>query len=327
MVTALPPFPNIAHLKRQAKQLVRAHRHGRSESCEVLRNLRRFSGLDNQSILASSVALHDAQYAMAIEYGFNNWNALRQHVESMRLESQTTPSIVNRDSLAATVDAVNDAQFFSRQISNSQKRELAEYIAGRQGLRGSYGKLFAPMPKDASDGFRLYTGERIAPGPGARHILGEEAFRALLVLGVRTSGIQEAMSAAWQPFDGWLNESLRRPPRPAGGNQPGMFCCMKCSCALWRHLAARGNARHEAFLAVGVKALKMCRNGEGGWKFWPFHYTLLTLSEINVSLANEELRYAAKACERELSKRSSRTNTYTQRRRALLERVLVRIEQ
>lgn len=324
MATSLPPHPSIAHLKRQAKQLVRAHKQGLSAPCMILRNLRRFSDLDDQHILSSPLSLHDAQYALAMSYGFISWNALRKHVESARKSELASDAIglVKLDSLAASVDAVSDAAFFRRQLSDSQKREMAKFIAARQGITGSYGELFAPTKKDATEGFRLYTGERVTPGRGAWHILGEEAFRALLLLGVQTSDVRMAMAAAWQPFDEWLTDSLQRPVRPVGSLQPGMFCCMKCSCALWRHLAARDKARHEVFLTAGVKALQMCRDGEGNWNFWPFHYALLTLSEIGVPAAREEMHYAAKACERELSKRMSKTNVYSQRRRALYERVL-----
>jgi hypothetical protein len=327
MVLSLPLHPDIAHLKRQAKQLVRAHRRGLSAPCAVLRSLRRFSGQDDRRILSSPLALHDAQYALAMEYGFPSWNALRTHVESIRKAEPAVgaPSLVHPDSLAASVDAASDTVFFRRRLSDPQKREIAAFIAARQGLPGSYGKLFAPTRKDATEGFRLYTGERILPGPGAWHILGEEAFRALLVLDSGTADVRAAMAAAWEPFPEWLRKSLRRPARRAGSLQPGMFCCMKCSCALWRHLAARSEGQHEGFLTAGVKALRMSRDGEGGWKHWPFHYTLLTLSEIGIPVAREEIRYAAQACERERSKRLPKADTYPQRRRAVLERVLALI--
>ena len=57
----LPPRPNLDHLKRQAKERLRLEPQiGR---------------------------LRDAQRVIAQEYGFDSWDALRQHVES-----RTTPA-------------------------------------------------------------------------------------------------------------------------------------------------------------------------------------------------------------------------------------------
>ena len=54
-VRSLPPSPNLDQLKRQAKELLRREpRLGR---------------------------LRDAQRALAQEYGFDSWDALRTHVE------------------------------------------------------------------------------------------------------------------------------------------------------------------------------------------------------------------------------------------------------
>ena len=94
--------------------------------------------------------------------------------------------LVKTSSLAATLDAVNEATFFDRLPAKAQRREAARWIAARQGLRGSYAGMFAPTEKDFTGGIRLFTGERIATGAGVGHILGEEACRALWVLDVTT---------------------------------------------------------------------------------------------------------------------------------------------
>jgi hypothetical protein len=54
----LPAFPNLDHLKKQAKVLLR----------ELRRRTR-------------SAKLADAQHAIAREYGFPNWSKLKAHVE------------------------------------------------------------------------------------------------------------------------------------------------------------------------------------------------------------------------------------------------------
>jgi len=43
--------------------------------------------------------------------------------------------IVNPNSLAVTLDGLNDAFFYGRPLSESQREQAAQWIAGRQGLR------------------------------------------------------------------------------------------------------------------------------------------------------------------------------------------------
>ena len=72
-----------------------------------------------------------------------------------------------------------------------------------------------------------------------------------------------------------------------------------------------------------MRILKTRRDGNGRWRAFPFHYTLLALSDIELPSALAERRYAAPACERCL-KRSPGDDTFAQRRRELAERILAR---
>lgn len=56
----LPPRPNLEHLRNQAKELLPSLQHR-----------------DPTSKLA------DAQYAIAVEYGFANWSSLKAHVDAL----------------------------------------------------------------------------------------------------------------------------------------------------------------------------------------------------------------------------------------------------
>ena len=107
--------------------------------------------------------------------------------------------------------------------------------------------------------------------------------------------------------------------------RPGEYCCAKCTLALWRHLAAGGlrDADPERWLQVGMKTLRAHRAGDGRWKRFPFHYTLLALSEIGLPSAVREMGYAAPVCARYL-KRAPRDDELDRRRRRLAERVLAR---
>ena len=57
----LPPYPNLGHLKKQAKDVLRVGRHRHPQW-----------------------RLTDAQQAVAHGYGFSNWPELKQHVEATR---------------------------------------------------------------------------------------------------------------------------------------------------------------------------------------------------------------------------------------------------
>jgi hypothetical protein len=102
--------------------------------------------------------------------------------------------LINRTSLSQTVDGVNAAYFEGRALA-AERRQLARWIATRQGLSGAYGGTFAGFPTERSRGIVLFTGERIASA-SARHILGEEASRMLRLLQVRDRTVTRALQAA-----------------------------------------------------------------------------------------------------------------------------------
>ena len=225
--------------------------------------------------------------------------------------------ILYPDSLASTLDALNEAYFFQQPVSVPEKEQVARWIAGRQGKPGSYANMFAPTYADYSGGIRLFTGERMNSRGGTAHILGEEACRALLLFGVHSADIDGALNRASLGMMDRLDICERRL------GTIGMYCCGTCTPALWRHLAAGGLKDGEAWLSAGISILKSRRDGKGRWRVFPFYYTLLALSEISLPTAVEEMRYASQACERYL-RRSPQDDKYFRRRRALVERVLAR---
>ena len=93
MTRTLPPRPDFTQLKHQAKDLLRAHGLKDASACAVLRRLRQFADTDDADILAQPLALHEAQYALAMDYGFASWNALKRHVEKVT----DRPSPVRRE--------------------------------------------------------------------------------------------------------------------------------------------------------------------------------------------------------------------------------------
>jgi hypothetical protein len=224
--------------------------------------------------------------------------------------------LINRASLSQTLDAITAAHFDGRTLAAVDRGRAARWIAGRQGLPGAYGGTFAGFPSERSRGVVLFTGERIASA-SARHILGEEASRALRQLRVRDSNVNQALERA---DDGLMRCLARAAEDPRHGN-PGLYCCGKCSVGLWRNLLAGGLDRQAERLTSGALHLRSMRDGEHQWHRFPFWYTVLALNEMDSAEARSELKYAAPALEQAAS-RAAPASVYARRRHELAIRTL-----
>src|SRR5262245_50674735 len=227
--------------------------------------------------------------------------------------------LIHRTSLSQTVEAIHAAHFDGRMPQSAERTQVARWMAARQGLPGSYAGTFAGFPSERSHGIVLFTGERITSA-SARHILGEETSRALRLLAVRDRTVTRALDAA----DEGLMQCLMRAEQDPRGRNPGLFCCGKCSVGLWRNVLSGGLDRHEERLQLGAKHLRSVRDGEYGWRRFPFWYTVLALSEMDGRDANAELRYAAPALER-AAHRAVPAGVHARRRDDLAVRSLGRL--
>ena len=220
-------------------------------------------------------------------------------------------SALDARSLAVTVDKVNEAFFFDRNFPVTERKNVARWIAARRGGPGAYWSLFAPTKKDIETGVRVFTGERYRYA-AARHILGEEACRALLLLDVKESGVQEALDKAQSGILGRIGNYIM---------PSGIFCCGPCTVSVWRHLLVADRRESRTWVAEGLRTLKAHRKEDGTWRRFPFHYTLLALSEIDSGAARAEMRHASAVCERYLSG-PERRGALGKRRRSVAERIL-----
>jgi hypothetical protein len=225
--------------------------------------------------------------------------------------------LLHANSLADTLDAINEVFFMQCTLARAEKKNLARWLAGRQGLAGAYRGMFAPTQLDYRRGIRLFTGEKVTSGAAIGHILGEEASRALIIL---DGTLPETRGALKKSNKGMIKAlmSCETPTRVRG-----FYCCGTCTAALWRHLAVGGLSKPKQRLAAGLRVLKEYREGNGKWRRFPFYYTLLALSEIEQKLAADEIRYAAPVCEK-LVKRYKAKSKIARRRKILLERILAR---
>ncbi|OGL47468.1 MAG: hypothetical protein A2161_17210 [Candidatus Schekmanbacteria bacterium RBG_13_48_7] len=126
-------------------------------------------------------------------------------------------NLLHTRSLAETVDAVGETLFFGRMIPGAEARNVAAWLAARQGLPGSYAGMFAPTSLDFRDGIQLFTGERISSRAATAHILGEETCRMLHLIGADTPEVRQSLARATRSMEDCLRKS------EAGSRRSGFF--------------------------------------------------------------------------------------------------------
>ena len=85
MSRALPRKPHLESLRKQARQLVRAHRAAEPEAIERIRqHIPRLRQASDAVILQEPFSLQAAQCVLAREYGFSNWSSLGEAVDVVR---------------------------------------------------------------------------------------------------------------------------------------------------------------------------------------------------------------------------------------------------
>jgi len=81
-VKRLPSKPNLAHLRYQAKDLLKDHEARAQAAAQRLREFHpRFGGASDPEIFAAPLSVADAQLTIAREYGFPSWTRLKKHIE------------------------------------------------------------------------------------------------------------------------------------------------------------------------------------------------------------------------------------------------------
>lgn len=116
----LPSKPNLEHLKSQAKDLLDAHRRGDREALTRIRDaVPAFAHKSNTEIASLPFALHDAQSAIAREYGFVSWTELRSKVNAA---SEPEPS----DALIAAAQQNIAAQNLPPELQAALREALAQ---------------------------------------------------------------------------------------------------------------------------------------------------------------------------------------------------------
>jgi hypothetical protein len=90
-VAGLPPNTNLDHLKRQAKDLIKAHCSRDAQAAQRIREFHpRFRKAADHEIFDARLSLADAQLAIARERGFASWARLKRHIEKPTLADDLT---------------------------------------------------------------------------------------------------------------------------------------------------------------------------------------------------------------------------------------------
>ena len=216
---------------------------------------------------------------------------------------------------------MSDDFLIARKASAADRKRIASWIAERQGLPGAYADMFAGFEAERKSGITAFTGERFTSA-SARHILGEETSRALRLLDVKDAPVRAALDRATAGMLGALQRAARGPRH----ENPGTYCCGKCTVGLWRNLLAGGLDRQHERMTGGLRHLRSLRDGgppgERAWSRFPFWYTVLGLSEMEIPEARQELKYVAAQLERAAKRAPRSASIYAQRRHLLANQAL-----
>ncbi len=103
MPQPLPLNADFTQLKKQAKDLLKAHRAGDTEACRTLRLVPRLSEMTDEQVLAADVGLQEAQHALAKDYGFATWAELKGMFETASVDQAAARRDSKRAELMAGV--------------------------------------------------------------------------------------------------------------------------------------------------------------------------------------------------------------------------------
>ena len=126
MSKSLPSGANLEQLKKQAKDLLKAHH---SADPEAIRRIQashpRWSGASASQICATRLSLSDAQLVIAREYGFASWPKLKTHLDAIALETADPIELLKK------AFAKDDAALFRKLLARHAdlKEKINEPVA------------------------------------------------------------------------------------------------------------------------------------------------------------------------------------------------------
>ena len=100
-MSSLPERPNLGHLRRQAKELLRQYRADDPAAVAAFRQyLPAAKDKSATDMSSTSLGLRDAQSCIARQYGFASWPELKHYVEGLRPGDVQTSTSTEADNIA-----------------------------------------------------------------------------------------------------------------------------------------------------------------------------------------------------------------------------------
>jgi len=221
-------------------------------------------------------------------------------------------TITHPVSLAATLDAANEAFFYEIPVSTRIRDEIIALLTHRQVQTGVNAGFFLPFTAETEIKPRLFSGEELHTAFAATHILLIEATRMIKLLA---------------PDDFALPRALQNADRRMEKMCYSKFCpkgeCKTLSIAYLRYLATGKSSDITNRINTLLTNLPEFRDGKGKWSGFPFFYTLLTLIELDEPQASQELQYSLPVCKK-YQAQSWPVDPFSKRRREIIARALAR---
>lgn len=121
---SLPPRPSVEQLKKKAKDLLKSHKNGDLGACDAFMLIDRYAKLTPQRILQTPMSLRDAQFAIALSYGFTGWRDLTEYVEAIGAGAMV--NLTTRKPLKSTSDVMplKTVPGIVKRLSQMPRKEL-----------------------------------------------------------------------------------------------------------------------------------------------------------------------------------------------------------
>ena len=204
----LPPKPNLTQLKKQSKELLKAHKAKDVMCLPIVRRLHQFADAPEADVFAGDLALNDVQLALAIYYGYDGWADLKRHTESLE-DEERTPELT-KESGAACIHGLESmdwgGSFYRRQDSYMAVLAAVLRCAGRA-------TSFEDVMGISGGAFGMTVADGLCPSGGcasgetvrrAHHAFGLSAEKIELKEGKDAAGVQRLQAAVIESIDGGL---------------------------------------------------------------------------------------------------------------------------
>ena len=204
----LPPKPSLIQLKKQSKELLKAHKAKDAACLPIVRRLHQFAGLPEAEVFACELALNDVQLALAIYYGYDGWTDLKRHIDALEDEARTPE--LTKESGGACIHGLESmdwgGSFYRRQDSYMAVLAAVLRCAGRatsfEDVMGISGGAFGMTVADGlcPSGGRV-SGEVVVR---AHRAFGLSVEKIELKEGKNAAGVERLRAAVIESVDGGL---------------------------------------------------------------------------------------------------------------------------